>query len=63
MANADPNPFNNQVLTSFWTNGLQMFLTALQRASFAQEGLATITDFADFDKDTLNNRFKNIKFS
>ena len=40
-----------------------MSLTALQRAYLAQEGLTTITDFVDFDKDTLNNVFKNMKFS
>ena len=59
----DTNLFNNQALTSFWTNGPQMSLTALQSAHLVQEGLATITDFADFDKDILNDIFKNMKFS
>ena len=63
IANANPNPFNNQALTSFWTNGPQMSLTALQRARLVQEGLATITNFEDFDKDTLNDAFKNMNFS
>ena len=60
---ANKNPFNNQALTSFWTNGPQISPTVLQRACLAQEGLATITNFADFDEDTLNDAFKNIKFS
>jgi hypothetical protein len=55
--------FNNQALTNFWTNGPQMALSAPQRARLAQEGLALITDFADFDEDTLNDAFKNMKFS
>ena len=40
-----------------------MSLTVFQRACLAQEGLVTITDFVDFDEDTLNDVFKNIKFS
>ena len=40
-----------------------MSLTALQRVCLIQEGLVTITDFADFDEDTLNDAFKNMKFS
>lgn len=69
QANANPpaavvaNPFNNQTHTAFWTNGPQMSLSAQQRARLALEGLALVTDFADFDEETLNDAFKNMKIS
>lgn len=50
-------------LTAFWENNPQMRLTADQRARLAQEGLASVADFSDFNEDTLNDAFKNMKHS
>ena len=50
-------------LTAFWANNPQMRLTADQRARLAQEGLASVADFSDFNEDTLNDAFKNMKHS
>ncbi|GFH62136.1 hypothetical protein CTEN210_18612 [Chaetoceros tenuissimus] len=55
--------FTPQNLTNFWENGPQMRLTADQRARLAQEGLTTIDDFSDFNEDTLDDAFKNMKRS
>ena len=55
--------FTNQQLTSFWENTTQMNLSDVQRDRLAQEGLNLVTDFADFNEETLNDAFKNMKFS
>ncbi|GFH59479.1 predicted protein [Chaetoceros tenuissimus] len=55
--------FTDGNFNHFWENGPQMRLTADQRAHLAQEGLTTIANFSDFNKDTLDHAFKNIKRS
>ena len=50
-------------LTSFFTVGTQMGLTAVQRNALAAQGLATTDDFADFGKDELKEALKNMRTS
>jgi hypothetical protein len=55
--------FNQNQLDAFFTNGPQMSLTNAVRLRLAQEGLGTITDFADFKEDQLTDAFKNMRTS
>jgi hypothetical protein len=55
--------FNANQLDSFFQNGPQMSLTVPVRVRLAQEGLTSITDFADFKEDQLTDAFKNMRTS
>jgi hypothetical protein len=54
-------PFTAAQLTSFFENGPQMSLTAIQRNRLSAEGLATIDDFMDFKEDQLDDAAKNMR--
>ena len=54
-------PFTAPQLTQFFTSGVQMALTASQRASLAAQGLTSVDDFADFGKDELDQAIKNMR--
>ena len=54
-------PFTAPQLTQFFTSGVQMALTASQRASLAAQGLTSVDDFADFGKDELDQAIRNMR--
>ena len=53
--------FTNAQLNAFFTNRPQMALPAAVRARLAQEGLATVDDFADFREAQLKQAYKNLR--
>ena len=47
--------------SSFFENGPQMGLTAVQRTRLAGEGLAQLADFEEFKEDQLELAIKNLR--
>ena len=54
-------PFTTAQATNFFTSNVQMGLSTDQRTALAKEGLATIDNFQDFQKDELIVAFKNCR--
>ena len=53
--------FNNNQHDSFFLNGPQMALSAIERYRLSGQGLTEVEDFADFQKDQLDQAFKNLR--
>ena len=56
-------PFTNGQLTHFFTAGVQMGLTASQRASLVTQGLSHVNDFSEFGRDEIEQATKNMRTS
>ena len=53
--------FNSTTYNDFFSNAPHMYFTAnMCRCHLSKEGLATVSDFADFKKDQLDQAIKNM---